>query len=201
MPKVSYIVSAYNRPASLPCCLWSLKVQTDPDFEVIVADNGLEIAHDIRHQLAVCNLNDPRFRRVDTSNSENPAWDSYWSAEIAVEHEACGEWLCFPSDDSYYMPIFQEALVKAAEERGWDLVYCDMIYDRRLSGKYATLDVQARVGQIDKTGFLLKREKWIGFPHKPTVPGFSCADGEMIAQLVASGVKHGKVSEILVVHN
>ena len=202
-PKVSYIVSAFDRPTSLPCCLWSLKVQSDPSFEVIVADNALREGLQLRHALAVRQLDDPRFRHVDTSNPANCSWDCYWSAEWLVTHgRVKGEWICCPSDDSYYVPIFQEALLDAAGKNGWDLVYSDMLYDRRIGGVYKKLDVEPRRNWIDKTGFFVKRKHWIGFPEKPTTgPQRSSCDGAMIDQLVASGIKHGKVPEILVVHN
>ncbi len=203
MPRVTYIVSAFNRPASLPCCLWSLKVQTDADFEVIVADNSIDRNAQLSHERAVHFLDDPRFSRVDTAKrNTSPAWDCYWSAEWVVANCARGEWICLPSDDSYYVPVFQETLLKAATEKRWKFVYCDMLYDRRMHGRYEKLDVQPWRGAIDKTGFLIRRDSWIGFPLKPTdAPRASTCDGDMAAELVKRGVPHGKVNEVLVVHN
>lgn len=34
------IVSTYNNPDSLRKCLWGLQAQSDPDFEVVIADDG-----------------------------------------------------------------------------------------------------------------------------------------------------------------
>ena len=203
MPRVTYIVSASNRPASLPCCLWSLKVQTDPDFEVIVADNAADEWTQERHACVVSSLCDERIRHVNTHrHASSPAWDCYWSAEWVVANCARGEWICLPSDDSYYVPVFQETLLKAATEKHWKFVYCDMLYDRRMHGRYEKLDVQPWRGAIDKTGFLIRRDAWIGFPLKPTdAPRASTCDGDMAAELVKRGVPHGKVNEVLVVHN
>jgi hypothetical protein len=204
MPRVTYIVSAFNRPASLPCCLWSLKVQTDSDFEVIVADNSTREGEQLRHAVAVRQLNDLRFRHVNTAQHATvPPWDCYWAAEWVIEHEARGEWLCFPSDDSYYVPIFQEALLDAANGNGWKFVYCDMLYDRRLSGRYERMDVSPVPSAIDKTGFLIHREAFIGFPWKWTegeTRGASC-DGYLAAEVVGRKLPHGKVNEVLCVHN
>jgi glycosyltransferase involved in cell wall biosynthesis len=201
-PRVTYIVSAFDRPDRLACCLWSLKVQTDPDFEVIVADNSTDFAIFLEHSRITNSLADRRFRHCNTSRHANsPGWDCYWSAEWIVEHEAKGEWICLPSDDSYYVPVFQEALLAAAANNNWQLVYCDMLYDRRISGRYSKLEVEPHENAIDKTGFLVHRDVWIGFPDKPHVPQASACDGMMAAELVKRGVRHGKVSEILAVHN
>ena len=203
MPRVTYIVSAFDRPNCLPCVLWSLKVQTDPDFEVIVADNALTPGLQILHTYLVNSLQDSRFRHVNTAqHKSSPAWDCYWSAEWIVEHEAKGEWICLPSDDSYYVPIFQEAMLAKARTHSLKLVYCEMLYDRRIGGIYSPLDVQPVPCRIDKTGFMLRRDVWIGFPNKPTEgPASSICDGLMIHDLVTRGVRHAKVEEILCVHN
>ena len=199
-PAVTYVVSAFDRPRALRCVLASLQLQTDENFEVIVADNGRGID----------NLNtveqfddDPRFIWHDTRNNSIPSWDCYWSAEKAVERYAKGEWLVFPSDDSYYVPVFQEAMLSHARANDLQLVYCDMLYDRRFMGRYSVMPARPSVGGIDKTSFMVRRDVWIGFPSKPQgpVPTSSCADGEMIETLVKRGVRHGRVEEVLVVHN
>lgn len=201
--KVTYIVSAFDRPKFLRCCLASIAVQTDPDFEVIIADNATKPVMGAWHQGIVDSLRDLRFRRINTAqHATSPGWDCYWSAEWLVEHhEVKGEWICLPNDDSYYVPVFQETLLAAAAKNRWDFVYSDMLYDRRLSGKYAKLDVAPWRGAIDKTGFLIHRKVWIGFPLKPQVPQPSTCDGDMAYELTVRRVRHGKVPEILVVHN
>jgi hypothetical protein len=206
MPAVTYIVSAFDRPRFLRGCLASLQVQTDPDFEVMVAcnspDPGMQLV-----QRDIVEPFDHRFRFCDTDVMNagpegSPAWDCYWSAEWVVGNRAKGEYICLPSDDSYYVPIFQEAMLAKARAENLGLVYCDMLYDRRMCGKYGVLEVHPIVDFIDKTGFLVRRDAWIGFPAKNTIElGPSKCDGEMIEELVRRGVRHGKVEEVLVVHN
>ena len=202
-PKVTYIVGAFDRPASLPCCLWSLKVQTDPDFEVIVADNSHTLDLQEEHRKIVDSMRDVRFSHRNTAFYPVPGWDCYWSAEWIVKNgHARGDWLCLPNDDSYYVPIFQEAMLEAATKRGWKFVYSDMLYDRRIGGRYQKLDVAPWRGAIDKTGFLIHRDVWIGFPNKASEKVASTCDGEMANELVEQRkVRHGKVPEILVVLN
>jgi glycosyltransferase involved in cell wall biosynthesis len=199
---VSYIVSAYERPDCLTCCLASLKLQTDHNLEVIVADNGTDPVIKTCHRLLA--EQDTRFRYVDSSKwaSKSPGFDCYWSAEEIVERGiATGEYICLPSDDSYYTPVFQEAMLAKARAEDLGLVYCNMLYDRRIGGKYSVLNVRPVSCGIDKTGFIVRRDCWIGFPNKPHTVTSSCCDGEMIEELVSRGVRHGKVEEVLVVHN
>jgi hypothetical protein len=53
--------------------------------------------------------------------------DCYWSAEYAAR-QAKGDWLCFPCDDCYYVPEFQERMLEIAALYGWKLVLCDAVY-------------------------------------------------------------------------
>jgi glycosyltransferase involved in cell wall biosynthesis len=207
-PNVSYIVSAFDRPDHLGCVLYSIKAQTDQSFEVIVTDNG----GDARNENVVARLDDSRFRYIDTSkasgNQTSPAWDCYWSGEFGGRL-AKGRYLCFPSDDGYYVPCFQKKLVTTADQMDWQLVFCDMLLDRP-AGPYVdppvqiqnVLDVKPMVGCIDKTGFLIRRESWIGWPTKPEdrFRG-SAADGEMIDIVRRNGIRFGKLNEVLCVHN
>ena len=202
MTAVTYIVSAFNRPEALRCCLASIQLQTDRDWHVIVADNGPTPEAQHLNWRIVKSFDDPRIDHLDTAQfSTSPAWDCYWSAEWVVEKVPVGQYICLPSDDSYYVPVFQEAMLAKARSEDLGLCYCDMLYDRRIGGKYSVLNVRPVSCAIDKTGFLIRRDCWIGFPNKPQTPSSSCCDGEMIAEIVSRGVRHGKVEEVLVVHN
>lgn len=199
-PRVSYIVSAFDRPRHLRGCLSTLQVQTDGDFEVIVADNGPMGSMEHNREIVEAMV-DERFHHYDTGIG-HPQFDCYWSSDYLIERGwVRGEWLCFPSDDSLYLPPFQETLLKHADVNGWDLVFPEMLYDRRIHGKYAVINSRPSVGGIDKTGFMIRRSVWPGWPGKNETLGASCCDGVLVEQMVASGVKWGKVEEILCVHN
>jgi hypothetical protein len=212
MPKVSYIVSAFDRPYMLRCCLASLAVQTDRDLEVIVADNSDDFCG--QHQEIVADFCDLRFRHIDTGCVKTcKGWDCYNSAEyVAALPSVTSEWLCFPSDDSYYVPTFQQTMLYCAEKNGWDLVYCDMLRNddstegRKMTGAqgdyYFHWNTAPHVGGIDKVGFFVKRNLFTSFPDKNTdSQGPKACDGLLIEDLVKSGVKHGKASGLIAVHN
>ncbi len=182
----------------LPVVLHSLAVQTMPDFEVIVTDNSDDPEVREANSKLIWNFDD-RFSHKDTASRN--IGSCYNTAEWAVRHLCEGDFLCFPSDDSYYVPVFAEVMLGAAEKNNWDLVYCNMLYDARFNGQcYAPVNVQPIVNSIDKTGFILRRSWFDGFPGK--VESGPCkADGELIESLIKRGIRHGKVPDVLLVHN
>ncbi len=178
----------------LPIVLHSLAVQTMPDFEVIITDNSQK--QWANHKL-IARMG-KRFRHIDTASLS--LGGCYHTAEYAAT--LCrGEFICFPSDDSYYVPVFAELMLAAAERNRWDLVYCNMLYDARFNGQcYAPVNVQPIVNSIDKTGFILRRSWFVAFPGK-VKDGPCKADGELIESLIKRGIRHGKVPDVLMVHN
>ena len=191
-PRVSFIVSAYDRPEHLKLCLQSLVLQTMTDWDAIVMDNAVSPEARMAHW-SVCS--GARVRYVATPSPHNVS--CYHSADYAVQHIAKGEWLCFPSDDSYYVPQFAERMLAAADAGGWQLVYSNLVWGRQ--GIHTQLDCKPQLCCIDKTNFMIRRDKMIPFPGKQNGP--CCADGHLIDVLVADGIVVGKVDQLLVVHN
>ena len=185
--KCSFIVSAYDRPRHLACLLRSLQLQTESSFEVIVTDNARLPNMASLNEQAVEEIADTRFHY---SRTHLP--DCYQSANQGAQL-ACGEYLCFPSDDNYYVPRFLETMLQSAA----DLIYCDCIYDG-YGVEYAPMNVAPKLGEIDKGGFLIRREKFPGF--REALPG-SPADGWLVEQLVRDGATHAKAPGYLWVHN
>jgi glycosyltransferase involved in cell wall biosynthesis len=182
-PHISYIVTTFDRPDHLACCLYSLKAQTDQSFEILVTDNSEKGIM----KKVVDEIKDDRIRYF------NPKKQECYESSNHTAQFAEGEFLCFPSEDSYYVPLFAELMYHPE----YDLVYCDMLYDRRLLGKYTILHVSPVVNRIDKTGFIVKRDKFSGFLLHDLVR----ADGIFVQSLVKSGAKHTKINEALIVHN
>jgi hypothetical protein len=189
IPRVTFIVAAYERVLPLWCQLASLACQTVP-VEILVAENGQGEVVGIHAAAA------GQFGGRVIMTREN---DCYLAAN-KVWQEAQGEWLGFPNDDGYMVPTFAEMMIRAAEKNGWDLVYCDTVYDPRLQGsQYSVLAVEPRIGKIDKTSFLVRRRVWEGFtPHGGN---WTLADGSTIEAMVKRGVAHGKAPGVLVFHN
>jgi glycosyltransferase involved in cell wall biosynthesis len=183
--KCTFIVSAFDRPDALACLLYSLKIQTERDFQVIVSDNGgsPEMFN------AVKKLEDSRFRYIDM------LFSNCYQSSNGVVRFASGEYLCFPSDDNYYVPQFLELMLKPQA----DLIYCDMLYDPRLTGSYAPVNVGPG-RDIDKGGFLVRRDCFQPFPWERE-DGLRMADHFLINDLVKAGLSCAKVPGVLWVHN
>jgi glycosyltransferase involved in cell wall biosynthesis len=186
--RCSFIVSAYDRPAHLDLLLRSLRLQTCPDFEVIITDNAVGdcVAQNFSAMMAI---GDERFRYIEAKQA-----DCYFSANLGAAH-AMGDYLCFPSDDGYYAPRFLEQMLTAA---GADLIYCDCVYDGH-GCNYAPMDTAPVCGRIDKGGFLIKREKFTGFAGPAGVE--RAADGWLIDSLVSQGATKTKVPGYMWIHN
>lgn len=192
---ISFIVSAYNRAPELAACLASLAL--NPPGKLVV----------------VCNATDPRqleahrhianqFSAVFIETAIHGATCCYSASEIAANLGGIAEteWLCFPSDDSLYVQDFAKIMLATAVKHNADLVYCDCVYrvgsEQNDWPAYTILDVSPRMGRIDKTCFIVRRNKFKGFP--PHARGWR--DGALIEQLIAEGIRHAKAPGVLVVH-
>lgn len=191
---ISFIVSVYDRPDYLSACLATLALQ-DGEKEIIVCANSGDDDMLIACAL-VCNEYGAKMLKTGLAG----AGQCYESANMVIMGDR-NPWLCFPSDDSLYVQGFSQIMLKTAEREKADLVYCDCIYavgsENNPGWKpYSVLDVQPRMGRIDKTCFILRRELFKGFPPHPRL----WCDGALINQLVKDGVKHAKAPGVLVVH-
>ncbi len=205
-PEITYIVSAFNRPVMLPVCLWSIKGQTHQDFECIVTDNADHEPTAKQQERMVKSMDDPRFRYVRTAKKTKVS-DCYWSAEWANEHMAAGRWLCFPCDDTYYVPEFAQRMLVAAAKENADYVFVKhVICGPEALGGPDTAYAQwtQRLHRTAKTSFIVKRGVFNGvggFQGKMDRPGTVNADYFFSSQMVAAGKKIARVDECLLVHN
>lgn len=190
---VSFVLSCFDRPSALFVSLGSLVNQTVGDWQCLVMINGSDESMILAHQVVVLGFADKRIKVYSRYGAPHDI-GCYHSAEYGAR-KSTGKWLAFPSDDSYFTPEYVETMTS---DDGVDLAYCDVLYDRRLSGYRGILNVVPVEGLIDKTCFMVKREKFIGFPDKDVTPN---ADGKAIEQMIRLGYKHRKVGEALCIHN
>ena len=197
--KVTFLVNSYATPTNLWCLLGSLIQQTDPSWEAIALLNHEDARIRSEHRGIVGIMDDERISTADSFSPQH-SWDCYWACEWAVNRGlAHGDWICCASDDGYYMPEFVEEMTQSDA----DLVLCDLLM-RKYSPSQRRFVVNAlpKKNHVDKTNFIVRREKWIGFPHKNTVMnGPSFADGLAVEYMANLGYKVDKIQMPLVVHN
>lgn len=205
---ISYIVSTYHRPELLDICLCSLKTQTHKNSEIIVTDNSEDPVTMAKHKESA--------DRYGARYMNTRALTCYHSAEMGAR-TAVGKWLCFPSDDSYYVPKFAEKLLEMAYEYNLDFAFCEMVHneaplpphqglcigtmDSAVKTGYRVRNVQPRLGFIDKTGFIVRRDVFAYFPRKPDTALACGSDGYLIEWLKKAGARYKKHDDVLVVHN
>ncbi len=195
---ISFIVSAFDRLWPLRSCLASLMCQGEP-FEVIVTCNSLDPKMIAEIQL-ICQ----QHKVLMIPTGEMGATCPYSAAEKAVEY-AKGDWLCFPSDDSYYLPRFSEFMLRAAQENQLDLVLSEAVVyakDRIRHPNYVPHihTQQAQMHCVDKTAFIVKKSWFEEFPGKIPHQPVSC-DGLLIESLRQRNIRFGAAPGVLVVHN
>jgi hypothetical protein len=170
-------------------------MQADPK-EIILCDNSTDIASRDSNVWAAELLH---CRYVYTGGMGEPIRSICYHSPSYTEPE--GDWLCFPSDDSYYVPRFAEFMLRAATENHWEFVYCNMVYDPRLHVQhYGVLDQRPVIGGIDKTGFIVTRRAFDAVGGWPPHPN-DFRDGALAEKLVAAGIAHGKLPDVMVFHN
>jgi glycosyltransferase involved in cell wall biosynthesis len=200
--KFSYIFTVYDRHELLLCALSSIMSQTFRDHEILVVDNHPDAIQRNRNEFT-CTVATGFYKQ---SIRYFPAVvGSTYHGSNAGAHKAKGEFLCFPSEDSYYVPIFAQEHARAINANGWDLVYADQLYDRRQGdGKYSVMTVSPHSCHIDKTGFFVRRSKFEelnGFENLDDQSQFGTADGLFIEKCIQRGLSHGKIPEVFSVHN
>ena len=195
---ISYIVSSCNRPLQLMTCLSSLGMQQSPR-EIIICDNSTGVIP----QQWLRQMKDVLTFRIIPTYSTPYNSICYHSLDYVQPR---GDWLCFPSDDSYYVPQFSELMLAAAAKNKWEFVYCDMVYDPRLAvstrgvKEYSVMITAPSSGRIDKTCFLITRRAFDAVGGWPPHPQ-DWRDGALAEAVVRAGIRHGRVSGPMVFHN
>lgn len=116
MPAFSVIVPIYNAERSLRKCLDSLGEQTEPDFEILMVENG-----SADRSNAICReyaARDDRFVLIELPANRGPS-----GARNGGLDQARGEWVAFVDSDDFVEPVFLEHLRRKFEASGADAVF------------------------------------------------------------------------------
>lgn len=113
-PKVSIIIPVYNSKEFLAECLYSIKVQTYTDFEVLMVNDGSNDGSG-----GICDVfsrEDNRFHAIHQKNNGVSA-----ARNNGLNH-VCGEWVLFVDSDDRVEPDYVEKYVSTIDN-GIDLIY------------------------------------------------------------------------------
>lgn len=97
-PNISFIVPVYNAGVYLACCIESLLAQTDPDFEILLIDDGSTDG-----SAAACDAFAERDARIRSVHQQNAGVSVARNCGIAM---AAGTWLCFVDADDWVTPDY-----------------------------------------------------------------------------------------------
>jgi glycosyltransferase involved in cell wall biosynthesis len=201
-PAVAVIIGSYNRPGRARTFLACLVDQEFTDWEAILTDNSDD--PECRRKIEeLCKI-DPRVRYEWThdqalTNFPRVSIPSlYDAAEIGVKMTT-GKWLWFPNEDTYACPYFLQRMVQFAEENDLEFAYCEFVQGRP-DMPYFGFFTRAEACQIDKTCYMIRRD-WFPESWPGKIEMYGVADGLLVNDLVAKGIRHGKFNQMMVVHN
>ncbi len=119
---------------------------------------------------------------------------------------AKGKYLCFPSEDIYYTPVFVEEMLKNAEDK--DVVMCNLLFGcnewKNELQNYSVLQVYPFAGSIDSCNYIIKPKIYLKHPFTrfmSDVQQLGLADGLVPETAVKNGASWKVINKILVVHN
>ncbi|NQU34610.1 MAG: glycosyltransferase family 2 protein [Bacteroidetes bacterium] len=118
MPKVSVIVTTYNRKELLTETIYSILTQTFTDFELIVVDNFSNYDF-INHIMC---FNDPRVQAFQNHNDGIIAVNRNYGI-----NKACGEFLAFCDDDDIWISEKLQLQIIELHNNTADLVYSNTL--------------------------------------------------------------------------
>ena len=137
MPKFSIVIPVYKVEAYLDACVKSVLMQTYPDFEVILVDDGSP-----DHCGQICDTYAQKDARVRVFHKENGGLSSARNAGTEI---ACGEYVIYLDSDDFWM--YPEGLSEIAahlEETNADLLLFPFVryYGENKNNTYSlTMDV------------------------------------------------------------
>ncbi|MFV2053310.1 glycosyltransferase family 2 protein [Aliiroseovarius sp. YM-037] len=126
-PRVSVIMANYNGAAHIGAAISSVLVQSMPDLELIVSDDGSsdESVAIVERMMK----RDPRLRLVEATANGGPAAARNRALDVAI-----GEWIAIVDADDILHPQRFERLIEAAHDMNYTGVADDLIYFRETPG-------------------------------------------------------------------
>src|SRR5690242_1196067 len=200
-PELCCIVSTFEGADKLKCSLAALRLQ-NPPVRILVTDNSPETGyHALGTEMSTKRFDAEYINTSTVNGGTDPCDAANWVCQ-SWPFDIREEWLTFPSDDGYHVPLFSKIVLQtAAEHPEWDFIYWDILYDPRRTGKYEVISVHPANCHIDKTSFMIRTKLFCEIGGFPPSPDNGWRDAKLAEKLMAMKVKHGKAPGVLVCHN
>lgn len=185
-PDLSFLCVA-DRPDALRQLICCLRLQTCAAWELLVLDQTPE---------ASCL---PPVKEAKALGEDRVFWEAVprigdigQSMKAAYTRFARGEFLCFPHDDAYYVPVFVERMLFEARVNNLEFVYCDWLFDKADNTvPYHHMPGVPVFGRIDIGGFIVTKAALLADGWKDNGEG---GDGRLAERLAAKH-RHGCVPD------
>jgi glycosyltransferase involved in cell wall biosynthesis len=192
--KISFVIATYNRPKALDVLLYSLLGQDSDAWDAIVMDEDGESGPKYA-------VRDSRITHRPTERHRIPSWNERGSLGYLPKHVGAslvgGDFLCFASEDIYYLPDFVSSMLKCAERN--DIIGCDVLINRVDCTNI--LPFFPRVGGTDGANYIIRPEWYHRNPFTTFFPDeIGVADGRTPELCVQQGARWSRVGRVLVVH-
>lgn len=148
-------------------------------------------------------INDNRFKRYFVER-QSVALDNRGTLGLKAKDEGVqyvdSEYIVFPSEDSFYMPVFLTLLKQEIEKTKSDIVYVDFMHENNC---YETKNNSyIGIGGIDSSSFAIRKSIYENsrFTQFFTPGKIGRADGLCVIDAVEKGATHSRIPLALCVH-
>ena len=124
-PKVSVILTSYNKPVFVRKAIESVLNQTYSNFELIIAEDNSSDQEVFKVISEYTNMENVIYFNSHVKEEDRLKTARYATQiNTAVRQYSSGKYICYLADDDYYYPEMLEKLVENAEEYFYDVCFC-----------------------------------------------------------------------------
>ena len=189
-PLITIVCVSYKRYNEIKILINSILVQTFKNWKLVIIHDG---KNEHMKRTVRPYLRDPRIEYKETDTRYNN-----WGHSLReIELKRCKtKYIMWTNDDNYYVPVFLKKMIKVAEKKDLDFVFCNLLHSHY---DYKVFSTKPMINHIDMGAFIVKTKvaRKVGF----TDHSFA-ADGIFVEKLMqVDGLKRGKIKKVLFVHN
>lgn len=210
MPKVSIILTTYNRPEMLRTAVDSVLGQSFEDWELLIMDDNSTDQKQLDYLLSLEGMEKIKIIRSNIQDEERLKSVRYAVLINLAMTEAEGEYVTYLCDDDYFMPTRLEKMVKFLDEDKEKSVVYGVQGTAYIQEDGSTVSGEVRKAEavldnadcvVDHSSVMHRREPFFEVGGWETAPEhWGHADGVFWEKLGKAGYKFYPINELLDVH-